>query len=416
MSGEEAARSFWVNAAPGEFSRALSLLGDEGFTFRPERFSPLAFATEDRSGLGSSLAALFGFIYIQNRSSMLPPLLLNPRPDEKILDMCASPGGKSLLLARLLGPSGVVAANEPNPKRLATLRRNQQRLNAENMITLSCPGQKLPFPPGSFDAVLVDAPCSGWGTVERHPNIRELWSEEKSVDLAALQRLLLRKAAEVLSPGGRLIYSTCTTNPLENEEQAAWAEAELPLSPLALAAPDGFVPERPGTSAHLLKIPVGEGSQGFFIAGFTRKNAGESRLPPTDGVANVEEKTGVLKLPGQAEAPLCPGSIRVYGRNAFFIPEKGDELCLQGVPWQGLRLGKEGRGMVVPEGGMHCLLPRRPVPGRSAVTDVRLARALLSGQSAPAPAGLPDPAPWYVGELPVGWLRNRGGRLVWSPR
>ncbi len=121
------------------------LLSSQGFSFEPEPFFPLA--RKLRSGpfpLGSSLAALFGYIYIQDRSSMLPPLALAPEKGAAVLDMCASPGSKTGLLAQLVGPEGFVLANEPSRNRLLTLRRNLQHLNLFLCATCSYPGEKIP--------------------------------------------------------------------------------------------------------------------------------------------------------------------------------------------------------------------------------------------------------------------------------
>ena len=107
---------------------------------------------------------------------MLPPLALGPQPGARVLDMCASPGSKTGLLAQLTGPHGLVLGNEPNSSRLATLRRNLQQLNLLQTVTCCCPGEQLPLPDASWDLILLDPPCSGWGTTDRHPSVLKLWN------------------------------------------------------------------------------------------------------------------------------------------------------------------------------------------------------------------------------------------------
>lgn len=119
--------------------------------------------------LGGSLAATWGFLYIQDRSSMLPPLALAPERGACVLDCCASPGSKTGFLAQLVGPEGLVLGNEPAKPRLATLRRNLAALNLFQTVTCSWPGERLPMSDASWDRILLDPPCSGWGTTDKHP-------------------------------------------------------------------------------------------------------------------------------------------------------------------------------------------------------------------------------------------------------
>ncbi|HCF04809.1 MAG TPA: RNA methyltransferase, partial [Desulfomicrobiaceae bacterium] len=161
--------------------------------------------------MGRSLAARLGLIYIQDISSMVPPLVLAPHPGDVVLDLCASPGSKTGMLAEAVGLWGMVVANEPNPRRLATLRANMRQIGAVEVVTTSFARfPRLPSAQG-FPRILVDAPCSGWGTAHKHPEVLRLWRDDKTQTLESLQRALLARAAEILAPGGVLVYSTCTT-------------------------------------------------------------------------------------------------------------------------------------------------------------------------------------------------------------
>ena len=140
-------RSFRLVCNPGQIPSVEALLSAQGFVFEPEPFSPLARRLlQEPFPLGRSLAAFWGYVYIQDRSSMLPPLALAPGEGARVLDMCASPGSKTGLLAQLVGREGLVLGNEPARPRLANLRRNLAALNLLQAVTCSWPGESLPLP------------------------------------------------------------------------------------------------------------------------------------------------------------------------------------------------------------------------------------------------------------------------------
>ena len=274
-SAAPAGRSFRLVCPACRIPQVEELLRAQGYEFEPEPFSPWCrrLLAEPRP-LGASLAAFFGYIYIQDRSSMLPPLALAPAEGAAVLDMCASPGSKTGFLAQLVGPGGFVLGNEPSRARLATLRANLHACNWPHAATCSYEGQTLPLTPESWDWILLDPPCSGWGTVEKNPQVLTLWQGDKVKTLVGLQQMLLAHAARLLRPGGRLVYSTCTTNDEENEAQVRYAEEELGLRRLPLTPFDGFVWEnRPGGEGTLRVDGEKSGAQGFYVALFTRDTA-----------------------------------------------------------------------------------------------------------------------------------------------
>lgn len=301
-------RSFRLVCKPEQAPLVELLLQAQGFVFEPEPFFPLARRLVDGSlPLGSSLAAAFGYLYIQDRSSMLPPLALSPQAGAAVLDMCASPGSKTGLLAQLVGQEGFVLANEPSRNRLATLRHNLQSLNLFCCATTSYPGEKLPLPSADdnptetspfheagqsagWDCILLDPPCSGWGTVEKNPQVLRLWQGDKIDPLISLQRKLLAEAARLLRPGGRLVYSTCTTNVEENEGQLRFAREDLGLVFQPLAPPPGFAfadPEHPEFSG-ALRVNTGSDGQGFFVALLHKPASGQATPCPQGSFAACE--------------------------------------------------------------------------------------------------------------------------------
>ncbi|MEW5775125.1 MAG: RsmB/NOP family class I SAM-dependent RNA methyltransferase [Thermodesulfobacteriota bacterium] len=412
-----AKRWFRLCCAADDDARVLGLLAAEGFAAAAEPYWDGAYALiREPSALGSSLAAHFGLIYIQDRSSMLPPLALAPASGATCLDLCASPGGKTGLLARLVGPQGFVLGNEPTRDRLATLRMNLARTGALNAATSSFAGEDAPLPDAAWPWVLLDPPCSGWGTADKHPKVLSLWREDKVGPLASLQRRLLARASRLLAPGGRLVYSTCTTNPAENEDQAAYAAQDLGLAPVPLSPPPGVElrePVRPDTPG-VLRVEGGDG-QGFFLAAFVRPAApGESpepaaELPPLGRDLSPGE---LASCPAAAWEQLPPGRPAAFGERVFFL-HAGTARLPDGLRWQGCPLGRVKAGRFLPEPRARALLrPFAPGAGYDAQEPAEL-RRLLSGQAVSG-GGLPDPAGLYFRGLPLGWLRIKGGRALWQ--
>lgn len=421
----DAKRTFRLACPQQDRQLALDLLHAEGYRFAPEPFSDVAYhLTEEPQPLGGSLANTFGLIYIQDKSSMLPPLYLDPAPGSAILDMCASPGGKTSLLSLLVGPEGFVIGNEPNRSRLETLRRNLHRMNAVNAATCSFPGEELPLPPGSFDAILLDPPCSGWGTVNKNPNVMQMWSEDKTEPLERLQRELLRTAVDLLKPGGRLMYSTCTTNARENETQADFAISELGLTLDPLPHPPGFQVDAP-TMAHLegvLRVGGGqEGGQGFFLARFVK--------PEGDGDDGAPVQGGKSDFPGRplsrAERDLCaqagadlaglpPGEVYRFGENTYFLHEHALRIIPREMRWQGFPVGKFAGKKFKPDARLRALLPGESQRFVDA-SSIDVIRQLLSGQSLTAPQSGKWAGLSFHGH-PLARLAVKGKRVLWSDR
>ncbi|HET8781654.1 MAG TPA: RsmB/NOP family class I SAM-dependent RNA methyltransferase, partial [Pyrinomonadaceae bacterium] len=160
-----------------------------------------------------------GQIYLQDEASQLVPQLLEALPGERVLDLCAAPGGKTTLLADRTSDNALIIAADRSATRMSTITTTaalHQLHSIKPVLLDAC--HKLPFASASFDRVLVDAPCSGTGTLRRNPEIRWRLSPDDIPSFAANQKQFLHNAAEVLKPGGRLVYSTCSVEPEENEE------------------------------------------------------------------------------------------------------------------------------------------------------------------------------------------------------
>jgi 16S rRNA (cytosine1407-C5)-methyltransferase len=394
------------------------LLSAQGFAFEPEPFSPLAWRlTHEPMPLGRSLAALFGCIYIQDRSSMLPPLVLAPQPGDLALDMCASPGSKAGLLAQLAGERGLVLGNEPNSARLSTLRRNLQRLNLFQAVTSCYPGERLPLPEASWDLILLDPPCSGWGTTDRHPGIRALWRGDKVLPLIRLQQTLLRKAARLLRPGGRLVYSTCTTNVEENEAQARFARDRLGLVPWPLAPLPGFACQDsalPDVDGILRIDEEASQAQGFFLAGFSAPGHPEpahAAVPTGPAAPWMALAPEQLAEAGLDPSLLPPGKAGVFGETVHMLPAPALAHLPRTLRWQGLALGKFSGGLFRPTGGLHACLAADTTSPRADIDDIATLCALIQGRS--LNLGLPGRlARLFWRDLPLGLLTLKSGRAM----
>jgi len=168
-----------------------------------------------RRDVGNTLEHQFGYVYIQEAASMLPPIVLDPKPGEMVLDMCASPGSKTSQIAAMMKNRGLLVANDYQGMRLAPLGLNMQRVGATNCVLTLMEGRF--FKGFSFDKILVDAPCSGTGTIRKSFKTLRIWNPDMVRRLAATQKQLIDTAFNNLKKGGILVYSTCSLEPEEDE-------------------------------------------------------------------------------------------------------------------------------------------------------------------------------------------------------
>jgi 16S rRNA (cytosine967-C5)-methyltransferase len=282
--GDEGARRLcaWDNERPdrvirvrpphGPAARYREVLRAAGMDAEPHPFAPDRFL---RVPHGTDIAAWPGFadgaFYVQDPSTALAVDLLDPRPGECILDACAAPGGKTLQIAERVGDAGLVVALDADADRLGRLRRNLDRAGAANVRARGLDAAKPgPWPPraaadlpAAFDAILLDVPCTSTGTIRRRPDVRWNFSARRLADRVADQRRLLDAAADRLRPGGRIVYSTCSLEPEENNANlAAW-----------LAARPAF-----RLAAERSLFPPDSGTDGAFAARVERsEESGEAR-------------------------------------------------------------------------------------------------------------------------------------------
>ena len=174
---------------------------------------------ESDTSLGQTIEHAMGAYYVQAKAPMLAVEVLAPQPGERVLDLCAAPGGKATQIAARMQNSGLLLANEPQRKRMPALVGNLERCGVANHVLTQAIGTMLTrYFPNFFDRILVDAPCSGDGIVRKDQNMLTYWSPQDAQHLAQQQKGLLRAAYQMLRPGGTLVYSTCSLSLEENEE------------------------------------------------------------------------------------------------------------------------------------------------------------------------------------------------------
>lgn len=211
----------------------LEQLRAAGIASRPTTVSPVGVVLEEGRAVPTIPGFHDGLFYVEDEAAQLVPLLLDPQPAEHVLDACAAPGGKTTHLADLMSDRGQIVAMDRHAVRLQRVTENCRRLGVTIVIPIAGDARELEIlasrlgpgsgdlPPGIFDRVLVDAPCSGLGVLRRHPDAKGKKDTGMFARHQMLQSEILEQASSVLRPGGVLVYSTCSTEPEETEEVIA---------------------------------------------------------------------------------------------------------------------------------------------------------------------------------------------------
>ncbi len=229
-----------------------------------------AYFVDSNAHPGTSPLHEAGLYYLQEPSALSAVTALDPQPGERILDLCAAPGGKSTQIAALMGGQGMLVCNDIVPSRAQILSRNVERMGVRNAIVTCASPQALSMRfPAYFDRVLVDAPCSGEGMFRRQIDARAEWTPASVQGCAARQLEILDHAAVMLRPGGTLVYSTCTFNDIENEgvlDSFLHNHPAFSLVPFALPG----LPEAKNGYVHLYPHEIR--GEGHFVSLLHRSN------------------------------------------------------------------------------------------------------------------------------------------------
>jgi NOL1/NOP2/sun family putative RNA methylase len=219
VMGKRLRPSIRVNSLKIEREELRRRLISKGFKLVPVPFYEDGFVVEELPGeIGNTVEHFVGYYYVQGLSSMIPPVLLNPAPGEKVLDIASAPGSKATQMAQMMKNTGVIVANDIDVERIKALSNNIDRMGVLNTIVTLEQGYRFgQLYPDTFDRVLIDAPCSALGTLNKNMEIVKWWGREKIGRLMGAQKSLILSGFDALKPGGLMVYSTCTITPEENE-------------------------------------------------------------------------------------------------------------------------------------------------------------------------------------------------------
>ncbi len=412
----------------------------------PVPWSPNSFYYSEDVRPGKSAMHEAGLYYIQEASAMSVAALSGTIPGERVLDLCAAPGGKSTQLAGMLMGEGLLVSNEIHPARAKILSRNIERLGIKNAVVTNETPQNLALHfPGFFDRIIVDAPCSGEGMFRKEEAAIPNWSVDNVNLCSQRQKEILTSAIEMLKVGGTLVYSTCTFAKEENEDNIAWLKSEYPIME-SVDLPSllgnemdtyGFTKALDHTSIRL--FPHKLDGEGHFLAVLkkgsftdTTLNSQEPDIAPIPqldrksrkAAAKAEKKRGKSKQGSSVDRQMASlwdtfskenltnvpqGILYPFGNDLFLLPEP---LNLNGlkVLRPGLHLGSVKKDRFEPNHALVLALKKEDFQRTHSVPiDSPEAYAFLRGESLPcAQKG------WtalFMDQYPVGWGKASGSIL-----
>ena len=307
-------------------------------------WEPMGFYYDPQSRPGLHPYHEAGVYYLQEASAMSAVALLQPQPGEWVCDLCAAPGGKTTQIAGRLGGEGFLLCNEINPKRAKILSRNIERLGVANALVTNEHPEKLSKRfAGCFDRVLIDAPCSGEGMFRKEEAAVIDWSEETVEMCARRQREILHSGAAMLRPGGRLVYSTCTFAPQENEETVAAFLADHPEFVAEYVDAPWFTPSENSSWRIWPHKVLGEG----HFAAVLRKQGDEEREEPKS-VTEQKLPKEWLDFAKELKISLPEGDAITFGQSLYWVPKGMPDLSGLKIERPGLELGTAKKGRFEP--------------------------------------------------------------------
>ncbi len=352
-------------------------------------FSPDGFYIKDGTVSGNDPYHMSGVFYLQEPSAMAPVSALGVGPEDRVLDLCAAPGGKSVQIASYLTGSGFLVSNEIVKDRAKILSGNMERMGIGNVLVLQESPQSLQERfAGFFTRILVDAPCSGEGMFRKNPEAVREWSPENVRMCAERQREILSCAYRMLTPGGDLVYSTCTFEPCENEENAAWFENSYP--DLKLVRSERLMMHRIRGEGHFYALFHKEGTLRY---GSVTPPCGAIRLKkitdyPSFGEFSKEYLTGTF-----GDSVRKEGGFLTFGEELYLARKDFPDLTGLKVLRPGLHLGTLKKNYFVPSHALALFLHPEEFRNVTALTREDAVR-YLKGETLMIPSG-EEPSPGY---------------------
>lgn len=385
-----------------------------------------------------------GLYYLQEPSAMTPASRLPVKPGERVLDLCAAPGGKATALGAALQGKGVLVANDISNSRAKALLKNLEVFGIPNaFVTNEIPGNLAQRFEGFFDKVLIDAPCSGEGMFRKDPAVVKTWDEERPEYFAKLQRDILINGVKMLRPGGLLLYSTCTFAPVENEGSISWILEQCPQMQLLDIEPyEGFSAGNPkwgNGNSELKKCvriwPHKMDGEGHFLA-LLKKDGTEDREQYEEVACRKKggrktEQRGKKGVRGGQTAGLDKKSREILetffddsswkpdwektelrGGKVYQIPELPEQLAGIHFLRNGLYMGEMKKNRFEPSQQLAMALKKEMYAGTLSlkVEDERIARYLKGETILVEPGEASREEGWIlvcVEDYPLGW-----GKLV----
>ena len=364
-----------------------------------------------------------GMYYLQEPSAMTPASRLHVEPGERVLDLCAAPGGKATALGAALRGKGVLVANDISNSRAKALLKNLELFGISNaFVTNEIPGNLADRFEGFFDKILVDAPCSGEGMFRKDPAVIKTWDEVRPEYFAKLQRDILKNAVRMLRPGGQLLYSTCTFAPVENEGSISWLLENFPeMDVLEIEPYEGFAPGHPewGNGDERLKRcvriwPHKMKGEGHFLALLKKSETAMEAVVRIGRTQRPDKKTRQVVDAFFVDCKWEPDweRIEVRGEKVYLVPELPEKL--QGIHFlrNGLYMGDLKKDRFEPSQQLAMMLKGNDYAGVLSLKseDVRVEK-YLHGETLLVEAGESTIAKGWilvcVDGFPLGW-----GKLV----
>ncbi len=339
------------------------------YTLRPVPWTESGFYIDAGERPARHPYYLCGLYYLQEPSAMLPAGLLEIKPGERVLDLCAAPGGKATALGEQLKGEGVLVANDSNTARARALLRNLELFGISNaFVTNETPGRLAEVFPSYFDKILVDAPCAGEGMFRRRQEVADAWEADKPARCATMQRQILKEALPMLAPGGRLLYSTCSFSAEENEQVVDWLLTEDPSLTLVTIpdypSVDRGVPAWGGGNAALTDTvriwPHHARGEGHFAALFQKAGRTSPRPKSVRRPRIGRQEWPLLQtFFADYERDLPWERVEVRGGRAYLIPDFGTRVSGLHFLRSGLYLGDLKKNRLEPSQPLALT----PLPG-----------------------------------------------------